>query len=121
MLNFIDRAAFEAVPIIGVRRHRLLTDGDGITALVGFHGCPLQCAYCLNPQCNSESGIQRWITPESLYKELRCDDFYFRSTGGGVCFGGEKVQSHVTKEMERKADELLDEWLPEYTPFTEIL
>lgn len=88
MLNFIDRTAFEAVPIIGVRRHRLLTDGDGITALVGFHGCPLHCAYCLNPQCNSESGIQRWITPESLYKELRCDDFYFRSTGGGLCFGG---------------------------------
>lgn len=32
----------------------------------------------------------------------------------------QKVQSHVTKEMERKADELLDEWFPEYTPFTEI-
>ena len=26
-----------------------------------------------------------------------------------------KVQSHVTREMERKADELLDKWLPEYT------
>ena len=32
----------------------------------------------------------------------------------------QKVHSHVTKEMERKADELLDEWFPEYTPFTEI-
>ena len=28
-----------------------------------------------------------------------------------------KVQSHVTREMERKADELLDKWLPEYTNY----
>lgn len=84
----IDKSIFEAIPIIGIRRHRLLTDGDGITTLVAFHGCPLHCAYCLNPQCNSKNGIQRWITPESLYEELRCDDIYFRSTSGGVCFGG---------------------------------
>lgn len=32
----------------------------------------------------------------------------------------QKVQDHVTMEMERKADELLDKWLPEYTPFTEL-
>ena len=28
-----------------------------------------------------------------------------------------KVQSHVTREMERKADELLDKWLPKYTNY----
>lgn len=28
-----------------------------------------------------------------------------------------KVQSHVTREMERKAEELLDKWLPEYTNY----
>lgn len=32
----------------------------------------------------------------------------------------DKVQKHVTKEMERKADELLDKWFPEYIPFEEI-
>lgn len=32
----------------------------------------------------------------------------------------QKVQGHVTKEMERKADKLLDKWLPEYTPFSDI-
>ena len=28
-----------------------------------------------------------------------------------------KVQSRVTREMERKTDELLDKWLPEYTNY----
>ena len=28
-----------------------------------------------------------------------------------------KVQSHVTREMERKTDELLDKWLPKYTNY----
>lgn len=36
--------------IIGIARHRLSTDGDGVTALVAFHGCPIHCRYCLNPQ-----------------------------------------------------------------------
>ena len=35
--------------IIGIARHRLSTDGDGVTTLVAFHGCPLHCRYCLNP------------------------------------------------------------------------
>lgn len=83
-----DNQMLDAIPLIGVRRHRLLTDGNGITTLVAFHGCPLNCAYCLNPQCKMENGIVRWITPKSLFNELMCDDIYFRSTGGGVCFGG---------------------------------
>lgn len=74
--------------MIGIGRHRLLTDGAGITTLVAFHGCPLNCKYCLNPQCKTEDGIVKWDTPSSLYDELKCDDVYFRATGGGVCFGG---------------------------------
>jgi len=35
--------------ISGISRHRLATDGEGVTTLVGFHGCPLCCGYCLNP------------------------------------------------------------------------
>ena len=30
-------------PIIGISRHRLLTDGEGVTTLVVFHCCPLHC------------------------------------------------------------------------------
>lgn len=88
MNTVVDEDIFSAVPVIGISRHRLLTDGNGITTLVAFHGCPLSCAYCINPNCNNNDGIIRWITPRSLYNEMKRDDFYFRSTGGGICFGG---------------------------------
>ena len=75
-------------PLIGVIRHRLATDGQGVTTLVAFHGCPLQCKYCLNNQCHSPKGIVRTITPKDLVDELAIDNLYFLATGGGVCFGG---------------------------------
>ena len=79
---------FEAEAVIGIRRHRILTDGKGITTLVGFHKCPLSCKYCINPHCNQEDGMSRWVTPNSLFQELLKDDIYFRTTGGGITFGG---------------------------------
>lgn len=75
-------------PIIGIDRHRLTTDGKGVTTLVAFHGCPLHCKYCLNPQCLSPDGVLRTITPSELYSEVEIDDLYFVATGGGICFGG---------------------------------
>ena len=75
-------------PIIGIDRHRLTTDGEGVTTLVAFHGCPLHCKYCLNPQCLSPDGVLRTITPSELYSEVEIDDLYFMATGGGICFGG---------------------------------
>ena len=65
--------AFEAEALIGIQRHRITTDGAGITTLVGFHRCPLSCAYCLNPQCNNEDGFSRWITPQTLFEYLHKD------------------------------------------------
>ncbi|MCB6973223.1 carboxypeptidase-like regulatory domain-containing protein [Butyricimonas sp. DFI.6.44] len=40
--------------VIGIERHRLQTDGEGVSTLVAFHGCPLRCRYCLNPQSRDE-------------------------------------------------------------------
>ncbi len=74
--------------VIGVARHRLATDGDGVTTLVAFHGCPLHCRYCLNPQSLGDGGRFREYTPESLYREVRIDELYFLATNGGVTFGG---------------------------------
>lgn len=76
------------VPIIGIFRHRLTTDGQGITTLVAFHGCTLRCRYCLNPQCFDADGIGRYITPQQLIDELMPDHLYFLASGGGVTFGG---------------------------------
>lgn len=62
-------------------------DGPGIRTLVGFCGCPLKCAYCLNKEALS-SGGGKWYSPESLLQEVQMDDMYFQSTGGGITFGG---------------------------------
>ena len=68
---------FESAPIIGIRRHRLLTDGNGVTTLVAFHGCPLSCKYCINPQCRETNGILQYISPSQLYERVKIDDIYF--------------------------------------------
>lgn len=74
--------------IIGVARHRLSTDGDGVTTLVAFHGCPLRCRYCLNPQSLGDGSRFKEYSPQSLYDEVRIDELYFLATNGGVTFGG---------------------------------
>ena len=75
-------------PFIGVNRHRIGVDGEGVTTLAAFHGCPLRCRYCLNPSCLDADARVHEFTPQSLYQQLRIDDLYFVATGGGVCFGG---------------------------------
>jgi len=74
--------------IIGIARHRLSTDGDGVTTLVAFHGCPLRCRYCLNPQSLGDDKSFRDYSPDELYAETSVDELYFIATGGGVTFGG---------------------------------
>lgn len=74
--------------IIGIARHRLSTDGDGVTTLVAFHDCPLRCRYCLNPQSLGDDGRFREYSPEDLYYTVRFDELYFIATNGGVTFGG---------------------------------
>ena len=75
-------------PLIGIIRHRIGIDGEGVTTLAAFHGCPMQCKYCLNPSCHGPVEVCRTLTPEQLYEEVRIDQLYFLATHGGVCFGG---------------------------------
>jgi pyruvate formate lyase activating enzyme len=76
------------VPIIGIDRLRINSDGVGVTTLVCFWGCPLSCQYCLNPQSwRTKTGIIN-ITPLQLFQEVSIDKLYFFATGGGVTFGG---------------------------------
>ncbi len=76
----------QRVKIIGISRHRLSTDGDGVTTLVAFHGCPLNCRYCLNPQSLGDAGHFREYSSEELYAETSIDELYFIATNGGVTF-----------------------------------
>ncbi len=84
----------EAVPFIGVSRHRIGIDGIGVTTLAAFHGCPLRCKYCLNPACLGPADRLYRYTPESLFEKVRIDNLYFLATGGGVCFGGGEPLTH---------------------------
>ena len=76
------------VPLIGICRHRLVTDGQGVTTLVAFHGCPLRCKYCLNAQCLRADGVWRQMDVQEILEEVTVDDIYFQATHGGITFGG---------------------------------
>ena len=93
----------EAVPFIGIDRHRLGVDGVGVTTLAAFHGCPLRCRYCLNRRClEAPDGLPRY-TPQQLYDRVAVDNLYFIATGGGVCFGGGEPLLRVDFIAEFKA------------------
>ena len=96
-------------PLIGICRHRLMVDGAGVTTLVAFHGCPLRCKYCLNPQCLSSDGLWRTMTADDIMDQLQKDDLYFRATGGGVCFGGGEPLLHSDTIVEL-CQQMPEEW-----------
>ena len=75
-------------PIVTFSRHRMMTDGQGVTSLVIFHGCPLRCKWCINPFTFDPKAERTDMTPEELYEKLKIDELYFLATGGGVTFGG---------------------------------
>lgn len=75
-------------PFIGIQRHRLITDGGGVTTLAAFRDCTLRCAYCLNPQSLRQETPCQHLTPQQLYEHVKKDELYFLATDGGVCFGG---------------------------------
>ena len=75
-------------PFFGVSRHRIGTDGKGVTTLCTFHGCPLRCKYCLNPQGLDPDTVCKQYTPKELYDKVKIDELYFLATGGGITFGG---------------------------------
>jgi len=78
----------KAAPLIGISRHRLSTDGEGVTTLVAFHGCPLRCKYCTKPQSLHSEDIWKHYDCGQLYEEVKQDELYFLATHGGITFGG---------------------------------
>lgn len=79
-------------PILGIDRHRIDCDGEGITTLVAFYGCPLDCKYCINPECHNQAS--NWMSPQQLYDNIKIDDIYFHATKGGITFGGGEPLSY---------------------------
>ncbi len=85
------------LPVFNISRHRLQTDGKGVTTLVGAYGCPLRCRYCLNPHAWNPKTLEKctMLTPEALYEKVKIDDLYFLATKGGVTFGGGESLLHA--------------------------
>ena len=73
--------------IMGVDRLRMGTDGQGITTLVAFYNCPLNCRFCINLKCHLVDSNSKVSTIE-LYNNIKIDQLYFVATGGGLTFGG---------------------------------
>lgn len=77
------------LPIMGISKLRINTDGTGIRTLIASEGCPLQCKYCINDQCHKLSNDKKnYVTIEQLYSQIKSHRIYFWASGGGVNFGG---------------------------------
>lgn len=83
------------IPVIDIERHRIGLDGPGVRTLIGLHGCPLRCCYCLNPHAWDGSSEITYYTPEELYQAVKIDNLYFQTTGGGLTFGGGEPLLHI--------------------------
>lgn len=79
--------------VIGIERHRLKTDGKGITTLVGLSGCPLKCEYCLNKKILAKKKPTKMSSVELLQNVMQ-DYCYFIATNGGITFGGGEPLLH---------------------------
>ena len=96
-------------PVITCSRLRMTTDGDGITTLVCFYGCPLRCKWCINAFSYAPDTSYKTLTPQQLYDQIKVDGLYFVATGGGVTFGGGEplLQAAFIKEFRQLC---ADQW-----------
>lgn len=83
------------IPIIGISRLRMETDGPGVRTLVCTWGCPLRCRYCLNPHSWQDDRYRKNCTPAQLHEQAAIDNLYFQATGGGITVGGGEPLLHM--------------------------
>ena len=76
------------LPVCHIDRIRMESDGPGVRTLVIVRGCPLQCKLCFNKSTWDGSAPYTYFSQEELFRTLQIDDLYFRTTGGGITFGG---------------------------------
>lgn len=94
----------QTAPVFDILRHRIGTDGPGVTTLVCLHGCPLKCRFCINPESRDSKRLACFVSCEELFEKVKKDNLYFLSTGGGVCFGGGEpaIHSSFIKEFKNE-------------------
>ena len=83
------------LPVMGISKLRVNTDGLGIRTLVLSTGCPLHCRYCINDQCHEYKDEQvKRVTVDELYSQIKSHRMYYWASGGGVNFGGGEPLLH---------------------------
>lgn len=97
------------LPVLAIDRHRMRTDGKGITTLVALAGCPLSCPYCINSELLKDDKRIEYLTQQELVERLAIDHCYFLYTGGGVTFGGGEALLH-SREIAAFAEVCPKEW-----------
>ena len=82
------------------------SDGNGISTLIAFWGCPLHCKYCANASCHKNDTPKKSYNPLELVDKLKQDDIYYKMTGGGIVFGGGEplMQAEFIHEVCNLAD-----------------
>ena len=105
-------------------------DGPGLRTVVFFKGCPLRCKWCANPetqistnetffaekQCmkcqehcpryvqdcptGALSFVAKEMTVAEIVREIRKDEVFFRTSGGGVTLSGGEVLLHAEAALE---------------------
>ena len=85
-------------------------DGPGIRTTVFFHGCPLECWWCHNPECwqpvekkgkveseshdtglhfvRKASRIGQLVASDAVLDEIMKDEIFYEQSGGGATFSG---------------------------------
>ncbi len=76
-------------------------DGPGIRTTVFFKGCPLDCAWCHNPESRlggpepvhpgrdeRPRTLGCTVTVDSIIEQIRRDEIFYDQSGGGVTFSG---------------------------------
>lgn len=81
-------------PLLSIARLRMGTDGTGVTTLVAGAGCPLRCRWCINKKLLSDAPAEN-VSAAELLDRVKIDDLYFRTTGGGITFGGGESLLHA--------------------------
>lgn len=94
----------EKVRVFSISPRRMGSDGEGVTTLVALSGCPLSCAYCINPQCKRPSVRDLNVTATDVVRLCMPDNLYFLATGGGITIGGGEPLMHPQFVHEMRAD-----------------
>lgn len=79
-----------------------VNDGEGIRTVIFMAGCPLRCAWCSNPEGQTQNNpLVQWVETADVVKKIHSQAIFYRFSGGGVTFsGGEATaQPQFLKEL----------------------